>query len=507
MTAQGERSGQGGITWAGTALRAADLAGAVAERARRGARFAGLLATGHEDGSLALRAVLAWPHGAEIVESVLGEDDLAYPALTPEVPGAAWYEREVRDLFGVTPLGHPRLDPLVLPLGGEQPRPRPGTAPWPERVEVSEAPLPGHVSGDGVFTIPYGPVRSGVFETVQYLVETPGEEILHLRTRVYHKHRGLAQRFTGLSIDDGVLLAERVEGTTSVAQATAFSQAIEALTATEAPVRAALVRVLHAELERVANHLDSMIRHTEGSGQAVAYARLSLHKERVLRLQARLCGHRFGRGVVVPGGVAGPPQLGPAEALAALARIERGAASDIDLLMDTPSFLDRLRGTGIVPPEVAAAHGALGPLGRGSGLAEDVRDSRPYGAYARLAVEPAEPHAEGDALARQQVRRVEVRQAFHLARQALDELAESGDGPWRVPVEVPDGTGLGWAEAPQGELLYLVETKGARLAAVKPRCASFHNLALFSQAFRGDIFTDFVFIEASFGLSIAGVSG
>jgi formate hydrogenlyase subunit 5 len=483
------------------------LAARVAAAGRAGARFAALLPLGRPDGSLCLRAVMAWPGRYELEEEVLAPSVHAYPALTPGTPGATWYEREVHDLYGVTPLGHPRLDPLVLPLAPGSCLPRPGAAVEVGCLDPSEEPLPGHVSGEGLFTIPYGPVRSGVFEAIQYLVETTGEEIPHLRTRVYHKHRGLSQRFCGLSLDDGVLLAERVEGTTSVAQASAFCQALEGLAGIEVPPRAGLSRVLHAELERVANHLDSMVRHTEGAGQAVAYARLSLHKERVLRLQARLCGHRFGRGVVVPGGVSGPPRVGTAEALADLARIEKGATADIRLLMETPSFLDRLRGTGVLPPEVAAAHGAIGPIGRASGLAEDLRAARPYGAYPCLAVEPAEPHERGDALARQEVRVVEVARSFALARQALDGLAGAGDGCWRVPADPPDGTALGWAEAPQGELLYLVEVEDGHLRAARPRCPAFHNLALFAQAFRGDIYTDFVFIEASFGLSVAGVAG
>ncbi|MGH9101844.1 MAG: NADH-quinone oxidoreductase subunit C, partial [Acidimicrobiales bacterium] len=243
----------------------------MGERTERGARFAGLFPVGAADGSLRLLAVLAHAGGLEVVEAELAPGQTSYRALAPRIPGAAWYERELHDLYGVTPLGHPRLDPLVLPLRPGVPRPRPGMPGGSERLEATEDPLPGHVSGDGVFTIPYGPVRSGVFESVQYLVETPGEEIPHLRTRVYHKHRGLAQRFIGLSVEDGVLLAERVEGTTSVAQATAFSQAVETLARIDVPEGAELVRVAHAELERVANHLDSMIRHTEAAGQAVAH--------------------------------------------------------------------------------------------------------------------------------------------------------------------------------------------------------------------------------------------
>ena len=190
------------------------------------------------------------------------------------------------------------------------------------------------------------------------------------------------------------------------------------------------------------------------------------------------------------------------------AALERGITDDARALMDTPSFLDRLRHTGVVSPAAAASHGALGPVGRGSGLGEDVRSDRPYGAYSLLGFQPAETSEDGDALARQQIRLDEITTSFHLIREALDEFGEEdADGPWRLPMQPVEGIGLGWVEAPQGELVYLVEAEAGRLKRVKQRSASFHNLALFPQAFGGDILTDFVFIEASFGLSISGVAG
>jgi formate hydrogenlyase subunit 5 len=486
----------------------AHLAETVAHQVGAGGRFAGLIASGRGDGSTRLWAVVARNGHLELTEAELRPDQSGYPAVTPVVPSAAWYEREIHDLFGIEPRGHPRLDPLVLPLFSEAQRPRPGDPAEFRRVDLDRAPLPGHVSGEGVFTIPYGPVRSGVFESVEYLVETLGEEIPHLRTRVYHKHRGLDRRFGSLDINDAVLLTERVEGTSSVAHALAFSQAIESIAEIEVPRPAQLLRVLHAELERVAVHLDSVVRHAEGAGQAVGYARMSRHKEEVLRLRARMCGHRFGRGVVVPGGVATELQIEPQAALAEVGRLEVAVTDDLRALMATSSFLDRLRGTGALPPDLVADHGALGPVARGSGLVEDVRSERPYGGYRFLGFEPATGFDEGDALARQHVRTAEIHQALHLVRQVLDELSETSEPTWRALVPpLLSGFAVASVEAPQGELLYLVEVDEGRLTRVKPRCASFHNLALFPQAFRGDIFTDFVFIEASFGLSIAGVSG
>ena len=189
----------------------------------------------------------------------------------------------------MVPDGHPRLAPLI----------RPGD------------PLPRHVAGYGLFTIPHGPVRSGVMESIEYLVETPGEAIPHLNMRVFYKHRGVERRFTGMTPADGVLLAERAEGIASVAHALAFCHAVERIAGCAPPPAAALVRVLHAELERIANHLDVAVRLADAAGLAVATARLALHKERVMRLVSRMCGSRFGRGVVVPGGVSALPRLPP----------------------------------------------------------------------------------------------------------------------------------------------------------------------------------------------------
>jgi formate hydrogenlyase subunit 5 len=480
----------------------------VIDQVRQGARFCGLFGWASPDGTWLL-AVLADDGALETKSVHVPDDPASFDSLTPHLPAAAWYEREIHDLFGLEPLGFGRVDPLVLPLVDGSLRPRPGSRKRPTRVAIDVSPLPTDLHGEGVFTIPYGPVRSGVFESIEYLVETPGEDIPHLGLRVFHKHRGVEIQFEGMGVDDGALLAERCEGVASVAHAIAYCGAVEQVAGVEIPEAAGLVRVIHAELERVANHLDSTIRHTEAAGQAVAYARLTLHKERIQRLRSRLCGSRFGRGVVVPGGVSGSPRLGERDLFAAIDQIEHGARDDLRLLLATPSFVDRLRGTGVVPPDLARQYAAIGPLGRGSGQMEDVRFARPYAAYRVLGHQPLDPRSEGDALARQRIRNDEIAVAFHLIRQSIDRLDRlSGTEPiWAVPLDSTlDGEAIGWAEAPQGEVLYLVAIDEGRLVRVKPRSASFHNLALFHAAFPADILTDFAFIEASFGLSIAGVA-
>ncbi len=450
-----------------------------------GDRFADLFAYRIADRDpVTLSAHVATAGDVDTLEVTLPAGAASYPALTPRVGAAFWYERVIHDELGLVPDGHPRLAPLL----------RPGD------------PLPRHVEGYGLFTIPHGPVRSGVLESIEYLVETPGEAIPHLNMRVFYKHRGIERRFTGMTVPDAVLLAERTEGIASVAHALAFCHAIEAMAGCAPPAAAALVRVMHAELERIANHLDVAIRLADAAGLAVAAARMALHKERVMRLVSWMCGSRFGRGVVVPGGVSALPRLAPAELQAEADRLARQVAGEAAALMATSSFLDRLRRTGPLTPERARVHGALGPIGRASGFADDNRLTRPYDGYRELAVPPARTHTAGDALVRLRVRWEEVDSSFGLLQRAAGLLAERTGDQVRVSCDPAGGRALGWAEAPQGEVLYDVAVAGGRIIRCHPRSASFHNLVLMHEVFAGDILTDFPFIEASFGLSVAGVA-
>jgi formate hydrogenlyase subunit 5 len=475
----------------------------VARRVAGGARLADLFGTARPGGVL-ISARLAARDGLSALDALLPAGQASYPALTPLVGSAFWYEREIHDLFGVVPEGHPRLEPLVLPASTAV-MPRPGSPGGPAAIDPDPGVLPRHAIGPGLFTIPHGPVRSGVTESIEYLVETPGEDIPHLNMRLFYKHRGIEKRFEGISPADGVLLAERTEGVASVAHAIAYCQAVEAIAGTGVPWRAALIRTLHAELERLACHLDVIVRLADAAGLAVGTARFGWHKERVLRLAGQLAGSRFGRGVVLPGGVSGAPLLAPADVLAAAGDLDRHVTGDLRLLMGTSSFLDRLRRTGPLPPGRAAAHGALGPIGRASGYVDDTRQSRPYAAYGSLSL-TVTSRADGDALARLEVRADEIAGSFHLLRQAADELAEAGAAPLLAPWEPADGRAAGWAEAPHGELLYDVRVEEGRITRCRVRPASFHNLVLMHEVFAGDILTDFPFIEASFGLPAAGAA-
>ncbi len=503
----------------GSPLPVAQWEEMIVRRVEAGSRLAGLYGT-DENGGCQLTALLVDEHQIEALRTIVEPDRdgvIRYRSLSNRVTAAFWYERALHDLSGVVPEGHPRLDPLLLDRAGTSPAPRPG-APLglAEKAmpAVGERPGPVDVSGYGMFTLPLGPVRSGVFESIEFLIETPGEGIPHLNVRPHYKHRGIAKQFEGRTARDGVLIAERVEGISSVAHALAFCHAVEMIGGIDVPRDARLVRLVVAELERMANHLDVTMRLTDAAGLVVATSRFGWHKERVLRLMSGLCGSRFGRGVVTVGGLTREFSVDVLAFRAELTDLDRLIVADIRALEASASFLDRLRTTGPLPVNVARRHGALGPIGRASDVENDVRRHRRYDGYLDVAPVP-DPRdlgfvPAGDALARSRVRWIELSTSVALIHQALEQLTTDAAAASQVDDLADrlggDGFGIGSAESAQGEVIHAVEMVDGAIRRCFARSASLHNLVLFHDVFAGDIFTDLPFIEASFGMGYAGVA-
>jgi len=411
-----------------------------------------------------------------------GPEPPAYTALGPWWPAARWAEQELADRHGVRPIGLVELPSL--------------TRPDADALDQS-------VDGVDVFSIPYGPVRSGVFEAIQFLIQTGGEDVSRIHTRPFFKHRGLEQRFAGLPPAHAVHVAERIAGISGVAYALAFSQAVERALGVTAPVRAECWRAVHAELERLANHLDVIAKLAETTALSVGQARFQILKEQVMRLRAQLTGSRFGRGVIVPGGVRLDGRISPGSLLNAVDELERDLTRDRRLFLGTASMTDRLIGTGRLPRALVEEYSAVGPLARGSGLSTDARHERPYGDYRRLGLQVV-THREQDAMARVLVRFGELSESLRILRQSIDHLRRS-DVELLAPLPAHgNGCGFGWAEAAQGELVVWVELRGGQLRGVHVASPSLRNWALFERAFPKDVLTDLAFIEHSFGLTPAG---
>jgi Ni,Fe-hydrogenase III large subunit/Ni,Fe-hydrogenase III component G len=452
---------------------------------------------------LALDAEHTWLH----LNSDLEKQTPSFPSLTHELPATGWYERELWEELGLTPQGHPMLRRLRLPPDWPQEvHPRRQSFNWTQKLEATAADYfdlePAPV---GVVDYPLGPVRSGIVESGHYTLRTVGEEIVDMYLQLFYKHRGVEKRAEGLPIELLPLVAERISGTSAFAHSLALCQAMEHLVEVEVPPRARFLRTLFAELERLYNHLGYQADLCQATGLTVAQAQFDLLKERVLRLNASISGHRYLFGMNIPGGVSRdltePGQKAVHDLIVALRR-------DLEtlqrLLFSSSSHRDRLENTGILSKQEALAYCAVGPIGRASGVDRDLRRDHPYAAYADIGFD-VPMLQEGDAMARARLRLEETVQSLRIIDQVLERLPW---GPVHIPVQqLPAGeSASGWAESARGECMHwLLVGDDGTLQYYRVRPASFANWQAFSIAIPGhNILTDFPVIEQSFGLSFAG---
>jgi Ni,Fe-hydrogenase III large subunit len=445
-----------------------------------GARFVTLLVADSPEPSLI--GAFALCGDLVVLRAPIENGSISFGSLGAWWSAARWAERELVERHGVRALGMPSGRAL--------------TTPDPDVLDPQ-------VHGLDIFSLPYGPVRSGIFESIQFVIETGGENIARLQTRPFFKHRGMEARVVGMRPQQAVHVVERIAGIASVAYACAFSQAVERALAVEVPPRAECWRAIHAELERIASHLDVIAKEAETTALSVGQARFQILKEQTMRLRARLTGSRFGRGVVIPGGVRFDGGIETGELIAELAALERDLRRDRRMFLGTASMVDRLFGGGELKRALVEEYGAVGPLARGSGVSTDTRHERPYGDYRRLGLRVVTMR-DGDAMARINVRFGELSESLRILRQSLDQLATL-DGKLSTSIQRRGGgAAFGWSEAPQGELVIWVEIRDEVIHRMHVASPSLRNWALFDYAFPKDVLTDFAFIEHSFGLTPAG---
>jgi Ni,Fe-hydrogenase III large subunit/Ni,Fe-hydrogenase III component G len=446
-----------------------------------------------------------------------------YPSLVSILPAIDWYEREIWDEAGIEASEHPMLRRLRLPATWS-----PDTYPLygevgPRLLKVNEAgtqeesearvPLIGQdderemldPGPEGVVDYPLGPVRSGVVESGHYTLRTVGEEIVDFSLQLFYKHRGIEQRAVGLAPLHLPLLAERISGTSGFAHALATCEALERAAGAVVPRRARFLRTLFAELERLYNHLGYHADLCQATGLTVGQAQFDILKERVLRLNAELTGHRYLFGACVYGGVAPDLSASGLQKVRALVNdLQRRARRVGQMALASPSHVDRLENTGILPPEEARAWAVVGPIARASGIDRDARRDFPYAAYEEVSFE-VPVFEQGDALARAKVRFEEMLQSLRILEQVLEQLPA---GPTRLKTVAPprEQSALAWVESPRGEGVHWLRTDvNGQIARYRVRTASFANAQAFPLCIPGrNILTDFPVIEQSWGLSYAG---
>jgi len=452
-----------------------------------------------------LRVLLSDSDGLTLLEHTLPDGEARYPDLSPIFPAANRMQRAIFDLLGVQ-------------CDADDQRPWLWQAAWPidqfplrRDFEVSPKWAPGEedypfvrVSGDGVHEIAVGPVHAGIIEPGHFRFQVVGEKVLRLEERLAYVHKGIEKRFETLPLAEGHRLAGRVSGVSTVAYSWAYAQAAEAVAGLTVPPRAASLRALCLERERIANHLGDLGYLGNDGGFAFGLAQFSRLKEDVLRVNAQAFGHRLLMDVIVPGGVAS--DIDP-DTAGAMRRQCRDLARELRVLRDIydehAGLQDRFRTCGQVPRELALKLGITGLAARASGVPHDLRCDFPVEPYAALGVRRA-TREDGDVAARVAVRFDEVFESLRLTEALLDALPE-GDINVPFPIVAPDRFALGIVEAWRGPVVIALESgMEGTIRRCHPHDPSWQNWPVLEHAVIGNIVPDFPLINKSFNLSYSG---
>jgi Ni,Fe-hydrogenase III large subunit len=422
-------------------------------------------------------------------------------SITPEVPAASWYERELHDQYGIEIEGHPDLRPLLFHENwpdGVYPMVNPvDSVPWAQREYHFL-----QVQGEGVAEVAVGPVHAGIIEPGHFRFSVVGDTVLNLELRHFYTHKGAEKLFEGQAAADGALLAASVSGDNCFAHAVCYSQAVEKACRIEVPPRAQALRLIGLELERLVAHIGDIGGLCTDVGFSVAAAYAGRLKESLLRESAQCCGTRYWRDVAVPGGLRFDFDSAKVAGLCRAVEREQTDFADLArLILETPSVQNRFETAGVLSREAARNLAVVGPVARASGVELDVRRDHPYGRYAQCQVEAPSTHY-GDVMARARIRVAEAAISAQLIQQAAQSIAE---GSVRVAVALPEeAQGFSAVESPRGELCFWLEARGGRLTRCHIKSPSFQNWPAMPLAVAGEIIADFPLINKSFNLSYSG---
>jgi len=434
-------------------------------------------------------------------------DERLFRSITPHIHAAKWYEREIRDMFGLIPVGHPDMRRLVRhehwPKGSH---PLKKDFRWDSVLEKTQGQYAfRQIEGEGVFEVPVGPIHAGIIEPGHFRFSVAGEPIMQLEIHHFWKHRGVEKLCEQQQLTEAVPLTERVSGDTTVGHSLAYCQAVEMLMQVEVPRRARYLRSLFLELERLHNHLGDVGAICNDTAYALPHAHCGRMKEQIMQLNDRLTGSRFLRGVNRVGGAAVDLTAGQlTEIVDELDRLEKDFSELESIIVSNASLTDRLEATGVLTERTAWDHAVVGVVGRASGLDQDLRRDRRFAAYDELQVRVV-TYRYGDVRARMRVRMDEIHESMRLVREIRLKIPQ---GP--VAVEPGRSPQAGaWAlsavEGWRGEIVYMVMAgENGAVHRCKVRDPSFVNWPAIQWAVLGNIIPDFPLINKSWNLSYAG---
>lgn len=423
--------------------------------------------------------------------------DHHFPSITPELPEVAWDEREIHDLFGYVPEGHPDLRPLVrTPRWPEKFFPLKNPPAGPPQWHAVEPDNPSQiVEGEGVTVMKVGPSHAGIIESGHFVFSLMGENVLHLDAHLFQNHRGVESLVERLAVAEVTPVITRICAADTVSHQTNWALAVEALAGFESLRPLELRRIVLLESERILSHLNDLAQIPAGVGFQVAHQRALAIKEYWQRGLQMIYGHRFLFDTVKPGWAApGSPENMIALLDATAPKWKAWRA----LVEGHHGFQDRMAGVGVVDPLDAQRFGAQGVASRATGKAFDARTVLPW--YGDVGFQPT-VFTAGDVGARFNVRLNELEESLRLVEQCSLRLREE-DNVLADKEVSPDVTGrvVRFTESPHGLNAHEVILDQGRVMRYHVRAGTYRNWPLVARAVAGNAVADFPLINKSFEL-------
>jgi len=482
-------------------LSPADFRERVLTDSESGGRLAALFGQPASGDRVRLLAVVA--HEAEsLLHLWTTEVGDTFRSLTPDCPQAHWFEREIAEQWGVRPEGHPWLKPVRFHRSY-----RPGKDAWGRDAAAEIQPSVTdffQVQGEEIHEVAVGPVHAGIIEPGHFRFQCHGEHVFHLEISLGYQHRGVECALIGGPNKRTLPLMETLSGDTTIGHTTAYCQAIESLAGSRVPPRAHALRAIALELERLANHIGDLGALADDVGYLPTASYCGRIRGDLLNMTALLCGNRFGRGLVRPGGAgfdADEPRL--AQLREQLDQSLKDVTSAVNLLWNTSSVRARFENAGPVSRETCEELGLVGVAARACGVERDVRAQFPSGLY-RFAQIPVSTWHTGNVFARAYVRWQEIQRSIAFINDQLEVLPA---GPARADAGklAPNSLTVSLTEGWRGEICHVALTDNSgRLAHYKVVDPSFHNWMGLALALRDQQISDFPLCNKSFNLSYCG---
>lgn len=451
-----------------------------------------------DNGKIKLLAVLRIDHllvaGCDAPDS--------YPAMSAQFEPFHLFEREIAEQYGIKPEGHPWLKMVRYHanhngrpdvFGNDYDQDIPGNYPYYS------------VAGDEIHEVAVGPVHAGVIEPGHFRFNCIGERVLHLEIQLGYQHRGVEQLLLNVPVQRRPILAESIAGDTAIGHNLCYSQAVESLSDLKPDDGARIIRTIALELERIANHVGDL---GALSGD-VAFLPPANYCGRMrgdfLNMSLWMCGNRFGKGLVRPGGVRFPMTDEDRKTLnERISELKPQVSNTIDLLFSTSSVRSRFEDCGTVSAEDADHLGLVGPAGRACGLSYDVRRAFATEHYPHLEIPEYGP-ATGDVYARARIRADEVLQSIEIIQALLKEPVETACVESAVSPLAADSFVVTLNEAWRGEVSHCLLTDAqGQIQRYKVKDPSFHNWNGLAMSLRDTGISDFPLNNKSFNLSYCG---